>query len=208
MMLRSLGLVPLVLGGLAVFAAPAGAHAELVATVPAYDATVAGLERVVVRYELPVGLRGAEATLVDGSGRGLRVGRPAFASADHREVAWPLPELAAGRHVFTWFLLGSDGDVMGGELPFTVVPAAAPVAPASPPATEVRPLAASSSRAAPDQFPLLRFASLTLLVGGVPVVARSWPERASAARGRALIAGALGIAVVAAAALLGRSPPS
>ena len=77
-------------------AGPAAAHANLVSTEPGYGATLpSGPERVLIRYDLPVEVNGAVVTL-ERSGRALRVGRPVYASPDHKDVSVPLPELGEG----------------------------------------------------------------------------------------------------------------
>jgi putative copper export protein/methionine-rich copper-binding protein CopC len=221
-MLRWLGTGLLAFGLLVGGAGPAFAHAELLSTDPEYGASVARLDRVVVRYDLPVDVRGAEVTL-QGSGRRVPVVSPAYGSADHREVTVPMPALSAGRYVLTWFLFGSDGDVMGGELPFTVattpivgppVPTRAtlgPPAPAaaiSPPAAGAPPdlgrvKALTPFARAQDLARLLEFASLAVLLGGVTFVARLWRDGAAATRSRVLLGGALGVALMATVGNLG-----
>jgi copper transport protein len=221
-MLRWLGTGLLSLGLLVGAAGPASAHAELLSTEPEYGATVARLGRVVVRYDLPVDVRGAEVTL-ESSGRRLAVGRPSYASTDHRDVALPLPDLAEGRYRLTWFLFGSDGDVMGGELPFTVtpvpvvgppLPTAATLGPPVPAAVNTpfaagarpgsgRVKALSPLSRAQDLARLLEFAALAVLAGGVTFLAGLWRDGVTAVRTRVLLGGALGVAVMATAASLG-----
>lgn len=221
-MLRWLGAGLLSVAGIAVGAEPAFAHAELLSTDPEYGATVTRPDRVVVRYDLPVDVRGAEVTL-QRAGQRLPVGRPAYASADHRDVALPMPALGDGRYLLTWFLFGTDGDVMGGELAFTVAPAAPLVGPPAPIRTtlgptqpvgatsrppETRPDSGRVKALAPlsgaqDLARLLGFASLVVLVGGVTFVAGLWRDGAAVNRSRVLLGGALGVALVATAANLG-----
>ena len=111
----------LALGGMIAGARPAWAHANLLSTDPEYGATPNDAPgRVVIRYDLPVEINGAQVKL-DRSGQAVRPGRPGYASADHKDVAVPLPKLEPGKYVLTWFLFGSDGDVMGGELAFAVL---------------------------------------------------------------------------------------
>ena len=186
---------------------PAAAHANLVSTEPAYGAALAaGPERVLIRYDLPVEVNGAQVNL-ERSGRALRVGRPVYASPDHKDVSVPLPELGEGAYVLTWFLFGSDGDVMGAELAFTVVPAAGPGASGA--GTQVPPARSAEQRSfAPlakgqDAARLMASASLTLLVGGVTFVVLLWRAGARLRRTRILLWASLAGALVANAAALG-----
>jgi len=216
----------LALGVVVATAGPAAAHANLLSTEPEYGATLqAGPERILIRYDLPVELAGAQVKL-ERSGRPLQVGRPAFASPDRKDVSLPMPKLEDGRYLLTWFLFGSDGDVMGGELPFTVLPAAIPAEPGS--GAEVRPGEATTTTTAPAASPepaprqrpvkprtfaplseaqdaarLVGFASLAVLVGGVTFVARLWPAGARLHRTRVLLWAALASALIGNAAELG-----
>jgi copper transport protein len=199
---RLLGAALLVLGGVIGGAQPAWAHANLLSTEPEYGAALtAGPDRAVIRYDLPVEVNGAQVKL-ERSGQALRVGRPSYASPDHKDVFLPLAKLAPGSYVLTWFLFGSDGDVMGGELAFTVLGDA--------PATAVvpgRPIAGTRSFAplsqAQDAARLVGFASLCVLVGGVTFVAVLWPPGARLRRTRILLWGSLAGALVGNAATLG-----
>jgi putative copper export protein/methionine-rich copper-binding protein CopC len=214
-MLRLLGAGLLAIGAVAGWAAPAFAHAELLGTEPEYGATLPpGLDRVIVHYDLAVDMRGAQMTL-ERSGKPLRVGRPAYASADHKDVALPLPKLGRGSYLLTWFLFGSDGDVMGGQLPFAVAsgtsiggPGRVPDAGVSPPAAGPRPAPVRVRAFAPlsraqDVARLAGFASMVVVVGGVAFVAGLWRAGATLTRTRALLGGSLAVAVVATAAGLG-----
>ncbi len=190
-------------------AGPAAAHANLVSTEPAYGAALpSGPGRVLIRYDLPVEVRGAQVDLVR-DGRALRVGRPSYASPDHKDVSLPLPRLGAGSYVLTWFLFGSDGDVMGAELAFTVAagPGASGVeTPVPPPGRNQRPIDQRSFAPlsqAQDAARLMASASLILLVGGVAFVAVLWRAGARLRRTRVLLWASLAAAVVANGAALG-----
>jgi putative copper export protein/methionine-rich copper-binding protein CopC len=215
-MLRLLGSGLLAIGAVAGWAGPAFAHAELLSTEPEYGATLTpGLDRVVVHYDLAVDVRGAQVTL-ERSGKPLRAGRPAYASADHKDVALPLPALGRGSYLLTWFLFGADGDVMGGQLPFTVDSGTpingshgrVPTAATSPPAAGARPAPERVRAFAPlsraqDVSRLLGFASIVVVVGGVTFVAGLWRAGAALSRTRALLGGSLAVAVLATTAGLG-----
>lgn len=188
-------------------AAPASAHANILGTEPAYGAALGSAPgRVLIRYDLPVEVKGAQVDL-ERSGKALRVGRPVFASPDRKDVAVPLPALGPGKYSLTWFLFGSDGDVMGGELTFTVLPAsgAASVtassaggAPGNPQTRSFAPL----SRAQ-DAARLAASASLAVLLGGVTFVALLWPAGALLRRTRILLWASLAGALAANLAALG-----
>ncbi|MGH9283798.1 MAG: copper resistance protein CopC, partial [Acidimicrobiales bacterium] len=190
-------------------AGPAAAHANLVGTEPGYGTEVApDTRRVLIRYDLPVEVRGAQITL-ERAGRPLKVGRPTYASPDHKDVWVPLPELASGSHVLTWFLFGSDGDVMGAELAFTVPSAAGGIpAPARSPSSAVAGPPAGQKAFAPlsgaqDAARLLASASLIVLVGGMTFVALLWPAGGRLRRTRLLLWASLAAALMANAAALG-----
>ncbi len=200
----------LVVGVVAGSAGPAAAHANLVGTEPGYGTVVApDTRRVLIRYDLPVEVKGAQVTL-ERAGRPLKAGRPTYASADHKDVWVPLPELASGSHLLTWFLFGSDGDVMGAELAFTVPSAAGSVpAPARAPSDAVAGPPPVGQRAfaplagAQDAARLMASASLIVLVGGMTFVALLWPAGARLRRTRVLLWVSLAGALVANAGALG-----
>jgi copper transport protein len=208
-LLRGVTAVLLAAGVIVGGARPAAAHATLLGTEPGYGVSVSPAPgRALIRYDLPVEVRGAQVTL-ERSGRALKVGRLGFGSPDHKDVSMPLPKLGPGRYVLTWFLFGSDGDVMGGELAFTVLsaPGATPVAGALP--DEARGAGPSRQRSfaplsrAQDAARLAASASLIVLVGGVTFVALLWPAGARLRRTRLLLWASLAGALVANAAALG-----
>lgn len=202
---RLLGVALLVVGGIGVGAEPAWAHANLESTEPEYGAAlVVAPDRAVARYDLPVEVAGAKVTLVH-SGRRLAVGRPGYASPDRRAVALPLPRLGSGKYVLTWFLFGSDGNVMGADLPFTVglsdLAAAGPAPPAS---SRVAGSAAFAPLGRAQDFArLVGFGSLAVLVGGVAFVAVLWWPGAALRRTRTLLWTALVAALLANAVAFG-----
>jgi copper transport protein len=202
---RVVGAVLLV-GGVVSGAEPAWAHADLESTEPEYGAVVlAAPDRAVARYDLPVAVQGAQVTL-ERSGRPLQVDRPVYASPDHKAVAMPLPKLVAGSYVLTWFLFGSDGDVMGAELPFTVAGANAPATAGLPPPGSRR-IAGKGAFAplgrAQDAARLVGLGSLSVLVGGVTFIALLWRPGAAVRRTSTLLWGALAVAFLGNAAALG-----
>lgn len=191
-------------------AGPAGAHATILGTEPRYNASLATPpERVLIRYDLAVELGGAQITLTR-SGRAVPVGRPQFASPDRKDVSLPLPKLSPGPHVLTWFLFGSDGDVMGGELAFTVLPAsgATPEPTVGPVLDQRAPARFTGQSFAPlsraqDLTRLAASASLVVFVGSLTFVAGLWWAGALVPRLRLIVWAALVVALLANAAALG-----
>jgi copper transport protein len=206
-LLRGVTAVLLAAGVIVGGARPAAAHATLLGTEPGYGVSVSPAPgRALIRYDLPVEVRGAQVTL-ERSGRALKVGRLGFGSPDHKDVSMPLPKLGPGRYVLTWFLFGSDGDVMGGELAFTVLAAPGAMAGAAPDeAAGTRPSRQRSfaplSRAQ-DTARLAASAGMVVLLGGVTFVAVLWPAGARLRRTRLLLWASLAGALVANAAALG-----
>lgn len=209
---RGLTATAVAAGALIGTAGPASAHATILGTEPRYNASLAAPpDRVLIRYDLPVEVRGAQISLVR-SGRPVSVGRPQSASPDHKEVALPLPKLSPAKYVLTWFLFGSDGDVMGGELVFTVLSAGGGV-PAGPalaePSLDERVTAqftglsfAPLSRAQ-DLFRLAASAGLIVFIGSLTFVAGLWWAGALVPRFRVLVWASLLTALVANAGGLG-----
>jgi copper transport protein len=204
---RLLGAALLVLGGVIGGAQPAWAHANLESTEPEYGAALtAAPDRAVIRYDLPVEVSGAQVKL-ERSGQDLRVGQPGYTSPDHKDVFLPLSKLGPGSYVLTWFLFGSDGDVMGGELAFSVLGGAAPATAVVPGGPVARRIAGKRSFAplsqAQDAARLVGFASLSILVGGVAFVAFLWRPGARLRRTQFLLWGSLAAALAGNAAALG-----
>lgn len=111
----------------------AWAHAELVSSDPGYgDRLAAAPTEVRLQFSGAMDLTGARLTLQHKGGKAEPL-HPKLATPDRRVVSVPLPAgLADGSYTVVWFFLGSDGHLMGGEVPFSVgAPAtsAAPVAP-------------------------------------------------------------------------------
>jgi copper transport protein len=184
-------------------AGPASAHANILGTDPAYGVSLtAGPDRVLVRYDLPVEVTGSKVDL-QRSGKPVRVGRPVHASPDRKDVSVPLSKLDPGKYSLTWFLFGSDGDVMGGELSFAVLAAGGSgTSPAAAPAGRRTPSFAPLSRSQ-DTARLAGSGALAVLVGGLTFVALLWPAGAELRRTRVLLWGSLVTALSATLAALG-----
>ena len=121
----------LAVGGVLVTPTTAWAHAELTFSSPGYgDRLRSGPGDVRLVFSGPVDLTGARLTLERRGARTEALKDPAWGSADRREVLIPLPRLADGAYRLVWFFLGSDGHLMGGEVPFDIgVPAPGPATP-------------------------------------------------------------------------------
>jgi copper transport protein len=121
-MRRFLVSVVLAAAGVLVTPAAAGAHAELVASVPGYgDRLTAAPTEVQLSFSGPVDLTGARLTLQRKGNRPVVLGPATHATPDRRVVSIPLPSrLVDGGHTVVWFFLGNDGHLMGGDVPFSV----------------------------------------------------------------------------------------
>lgn len=135
-------------------AAPASAHATLLFTSPAADATVADSPKsLVLVFDQPVSLRGTSVRLEPSA----RLGTAAL-SRDNQAVTIPVrTTLAEGVHTVDWQVTARDGDIMTGDYQFAVGP---------------RTVALSSGQttAAKDAVPTtilrwLLFAALAILLG-------------------------------------------
>lgn len=108
--------------------AAAWAHSELVSSTPGYgDRLAAAPAEVRLEFSEAMDLTGARLTLRHRGG--AQPLHPALATPDGRVVSVALPPgLGPGSYSMVWFFLGSDGHLMGGEVPFLVgdpVPAVA-----------------------------------------------------------------------------------
>lgn len=206
-------------------AGPVAAHSDLIASDPAYGATVGQTpERVRLQFDEPLDLSVAEVTLSGPGGRPIHTGRVEFA-ADHREITVAVPALPAGRYTLTyWFLAAGDGHLMGGEVLFRVAGAlAAPSGPqapvptsgtAVPPGVTTPEPAGTSSppRSSPGSgaaaglgsvVGLVDYAALVVLLGGIAFLVLVWPGGAGVRRTRRLLWSALGVSTAATIAAVG-----
>jgi copper transport protein len=232
MLLRCLTAGLIALGVVAGAARPAAAHSDLVGTEPPYGAALAsGPDRVLLRFNYPVDLGGANLRL-ERSGAALEVGTPTHASPDRKEVSLPLQGLGEGSYRLTWSVFAQDGHIMAGELAFSVLPAAreetpGPPTQGDPPTQGVAPVPPHMDRGTATQpaegadlsslgqrpfsrhstaqaaARLVSFMALAVLVGGVAFVARLWPAGAALRRTRLLLWGSLTGALLSTTALLG-----
>ncbi|MGW5379595.1 copper resistance CopC/CopD family protein [Nocardia sp. NPDC003999] len=101
--------------------AVASAHAVLVATDPAYGATIPDAPtRVTVRFDEPVTAAGAGVTVSDKDGR--RVDTEAVSAADggRAVVVGVRPELPTGTYLLSWVVLSADGHTVSGSSVFGI----------------------------------------------------------------------------------------
>jgi copper transport protein len=150
------------------FASPAAAHAELVATNPANGAQLADPpDEVVMTFTESVNLLQDGIRLVDSVGATVPTSEPV---ADGHTVTWPMPEdLPDGSYTVTWKLVSSDGHPVAGAFSFGVGAAAANILGITPGVTT----ADSGSPAAPWPVVTARLAgylAFALLAGVVAFV--------------------------------------
>ena len=161
---------------------PAWALAELERSTPGYgDVLTAAPARARLTFSEPMELTGARLSLSDGRNRARALARPVFESPDHRTVAVALPGIPPGTYTLTWFFLGRDGHVMGGEVAFRL---AGP----TPDRGAAEPRFGAVALAAPEAVVrVLDYSSLAVLVGGSVFVAGIWWEGAKVRRVRRLL---------------------
>jgi len=102
-------------------AAPAAAHATLLATVPAAGYAGAGpVRQVVLVFDEPVTVTAGSVTVADAAGRRVAAAAPRTAVGG-RQLTLPLAQqLAAGQFVVHWQVTAGDGDVVDGSFSFGV----------------------------------------------------------------------------------------
>lgn len=209
-----------VLAAAGVFLIPAAAwaHAELVSSDPGYGTRLAAAPAEVrLEFSGTMDLTGARVTLHRKAGR-VEALHPKLASADRRVVSVALPSgLGDGAYTMVWFFLGSDGHLMGGEVPFVVGAPAVATAPkveapeargpqrqvqtlgpgiagpavqldAAHPAPAPKPPRFTISVATPQAIVrLLDYASLAILIGGGFFLARVWSAGVAERRAQRLL---------------------
>jgi copper resistance protein C len=171
-------------------AAPASAHARLLASEPADAARVAPSPSQVVLLFNEELLPGAAVAVVDPAGRHWET---APARVDGGSVTVALAALPAGRTVsVTWTVISTDGDPVSGQLSFSTGAAAPATAPAPAPASA----SASASASAPP------ITSAPVAPAPVPSGPAALPPASGGAPGWLWAGlGVLAVAVIAAVAL-------
>ena len=117
-----------------VTATPAFAHAELIASTPAEGAALAAPpEQVQLTFSEAVTLPENPVAVAGPDGVSWTVGQPSVAGA---VVTVPVrPAGPAGAYTLTYRVVSSDGDEIGGNVPFTLT-AAVPTTQSPPPTTD------------------------------------------------------------------------
>jgi methionine-rich copper-binding protein CopC len=143
--------IALLLSGVAVVvsATPAFAHAELVGSDPAQNATVAVVpQQVQLTFNEPVTVAENPVTVTGPEGVSWTVGQPSITGA---VVTVPVQASGpAGGYTLTYRVLSSDGDVVDGSVAFTLAsavpgPTASSPTSSAPPTTEVPPTSTASA---------------------------------------------------------------
>ena len=150
------------------FASPAAAHAELVATDPANGAQLAEApDEIEMTFTESVDVLDDGFRLVDSVGATVPTPEPV---ADGHTISWPMPaDLPDGPYTVTWKLVSSDGHPVAGAFSFGVGTAAASVLGITPGVTSE----ASASPAAPWPVVAARlggYLAFALLAGVVAFV--------------------------------------
>jgi methionine-rich copper-binding protein CopC len=134
-----------------VTAVPVVAHADLVASSPAAGSTVTSAPDLSIVLSFSEALKDGSKADVVGPG-GATVGTATIDANDNTKLTWsPAAALPPGSYTIRWTSIATDGDVLRGTIPFTVVaaastpPSSAPTATASP-----APTAAPTPSPTPD----------------------------------------------------------
>lgn len=122
-MLSRNSLKPIVVSGVAgwtlLCAGGALAHANLVSSDPAKDATIASPKQITLRFSeaLEMKVSGLKLTDIDGKSVAIK----AVAAPDAKSLAAvPAETLAPGLYTITWTSMGSDAHKMSGTVSFSV----------------------------------------------------------------------------------------
>lgn len=118
---RVLASAAAVLVVVAVWAAPASAHARLVSTTPAAGSIVRhSPPEVVIRFDDNVEIDFGSIRVFDAAGARVDLGGTHYASADDHAIAIPLPHLADGAYVVAWRVVSDDSHPVHGAFVFSV----------------------------------------------------------------------------------------
>lgn len=165
--------------GLAVTAAPAGAHATIVRTVPADTTVLRAQPRVVqLRWSESVDLGKGSVRLLDASGKTLATASATHAGGDRATAALTLPSgLKHGTYVVAWRVTSADSHPVSGAFSFSIGEPSAIVTVGDESASRVVEAFDALARG-------IAFLGLALAVGGACVLLLLWPEGPASQRGR------------------------
>jgi methionine-rich copper-binding protein CopC len=100
-------------------AAPAGAHAIVLESVPTAGAVVSGSNiAVAIRFSSRIDASRSHLTLIQADGKERSLGLLAQGAPDLLKAS--LAGLAPGRYRLRWLVLALDGHITRGDIPFTV----------------------------------------------------------------------------------------
>lgn len=114
---------------LAVFAAPAAAHAVLVSSTPKDNATVkVAPANVVLRFDARIEKPVTQVTLLDGKGKKVALTAPShgYKAGAPNQLIVPMPKLKPGSYRLEYRVLATDGHLTPGLVRFTVAGGKAP----------------------------------------------------------------------------------
>jgi copper transport protein len=172
-----LALALLLAAGLGVIRAlPAGAHAELLSTVPASDATLAqSPTEVRLRFSEEVSVTPTSIRVFDANRKRVDRGGAENAAGNDHEVRLTLPDLADGGYVVAWRVVSADSHPIQGAFDFRVGSGGRSADPGL--VGEVLD-STGGDRAVGVTFGAVRaitYAALALLLGGGLFLAWVWP---------------------------------
>jgi len=165
--MRGAGIAAVLLIGWLVSALPVVAHSELVSSIPAAGSSVESAPGMSIVLSFSEALKkGSKADVIGPSG--ATVGSAAIDPTDNTKLTWsPAAPLPPGSYTIRWTSIATDGDVLRGTIPFTVM-AQASASPAS-----ASPAASASASISPTPSPSSAPGNATSTDAGaiVPVVA-------------------------------------
>jgi methionine-rich copper-binding protein CopC len=130
-------------------AVPVAAHSELVSSIPAAGSTVSWAPGMSIVLSFSETLKKGSKADVVGPG-GTTVGTATMDPTDDTKLSWsPAAALLPGSYTIRWTSIATDGDVLRGTIPFTVVAAAT----ATPSAATATPATPAPSTATPTPSP-------------------------------------------------------
>lgn len=183
-------------------AAPASAHASLIATSPRPDQVLADEPgTVVLSFSDTIDLKTATVQILEPAGAPLAIGQPAHVGDDATTLSVPMPTaLGPGTRTVLYRVVSGDGHPMQGSFRFSVGVATASATPDA---------LVSGGGALGLYLGIARwvaFLGLALAIGTMLLIAAAWPEGLSVRAVRRLLwygLGSLGVASLASLVLYG-----